>query len=190
MKPWNYMARVAMAVMLIVGLGACSKKKNGSVASTPASTCSLNAQGQLVNSAGQLCSAQGQTVCPATGYYMNQYGQQQACTPGQYIYTQTPYNYPYNPYPNNQYVQGCQQYYYQYGVPYVPFILNGQYVCVRYDLVTNQLYSNQQYYTSYYQTPYYSYGWEYYYAYPPYSGSGCNTSIDFGGSWGSIGICF
>ncbi len=178
---------VTLGMTLIVALGACGKKKNGSTNASPpapASTqCVMNAQGQLVYPNGQPCTT-GQILCPSTGVFTNSQGQQQQCVPGQMVTNgaynyQYPGQYPHTPYPVTQ-TQSCAQYYYQYGVEYVPVMLQNQYVCVRIDLL--------QPYT--YNTAYEDYGYDYYYAYPPYSGSGCSTSIDFGGSWGSVGICF
>ncbi len=182
MKAVNYIANAALIVLAAMALSACGKKSNGSAAAA-AGACNYNGY-TYVNAIGQPCSATGQTLCPANGVYVNQMGQQQACTPGQYLLPTNP-GYP------TQYQYGqvprtsCQQYAIQYGIPYVPMILQGQYVCVRYDLL-----QQQQNYSSYNYGDYYDYGYDYYYAYPPYSGSGCGTSIDFGGSWGSIGICF
>lgn len=194
MRLLNNTGRVIMAAMLVVGLSACSKKKNGSVvAATPQSLCTMTAQGTYVNAQGLACSPtanqctwngsayvlagtatpcspQSQCTMGPYGQYVNQLGQ--SCTP----YPQQP-NYPY---PGQTQQYGCNQWTYQYGIQYVPVWLQGGLQCVRIDLL--------QGYT--YNTPYYDYGYDYYYAYPPYSGSGCNTSIDFGGSWGSVGICF
>jgi len=173
MRLLNLTGRVMMAAMLVVTLTACGKKKNGSTASTPGSTCSWNGY-QMVNAQGLPCSTTGQTICPVNG--INPANGQQ-CVPGQPIYPTNP-QYPHQQYP--QQAWGCQQWTQMYGIQYVPVLLQGQYQCVRIDLL--------QGYT--YNTPYYDYGYEYYYAYPPYSGSGCSTQIDFGGSWGNIGICF
>lgn len=184
MKAVNYIAKAAVVAIMAMGLGACGKKNNGSAAA-PAGSCTYNGI-NYVDANGALCSQTGQTLCPATGVWVNQYGQQQACTPGQYInsYPTNP-NYPWNYTPNPATASNCQVYTMQYGVPYVPMVLQGQFVCVRYDLL-----QQQQNYSYGNFGNYYNYGYDYYYAYPPYSGSGCGTSISFGGSWGDIGICF
>jgi|GEM_PF-3524025 len=193
MRLLNYTGKVIVAIVVIAGLGACSKKKNGSVAATPASLCTMTAQGTYVNAQGlpcsptanqctwngstyvnplgQACSPTSQCTMNAYGQYVNQLGQ--TCSP----YPQPTPNYPY---PGQTQQYGCNQWTYQYGIQYVPVWLQGGLQCVRIDLL--------QGYT--YNTPYYDYGYDYYYAYPPYSGAGCSTQIDFGGSWGSVGICF
>lgn len=185
----NYMGRVALAAVVVAGLGACSKKKNGSVAATPASTCTANAYGQYVNSLGQQCSATGQTLCPATGVYqtyVNGQVVQQQCTPNQYI-NSYPYQgqYPWQYTTNPMQFSGCQKHTYDWGVPYVPVNLGGQYYCLRYDLM--QQYTQNTYYGSY--------GYDYYYAYPPYQqgyggyGGGYCPSIEVGGEWGYVNFC-
>lgn len=198
MKLLNLTGRAMMVAVVVIGLGACSKKKNGSVAATPASLCTLTANGTYVNAQGLPCSPTanqctwngssyanylGQPCSPQSTCTANQFGQfvnqlGAACTP----YPQVP-NYPYQP-GGQQY--GCQQWTYQYGIQYVPVYLQGGLQCVRIDL----LQSGSNYPPSYYDSGYYDYGYDYYYAYPPYSGSGCQTQIDFGGSWGNVGICF
>jgi hypothetical protein len=188
MKAVNYIAKAAVVAVLAFGLGACGKKNNGSAAA-PAGSCTYNGYTYIDATTGAQCSPTAtQNICPANGItvtYINGQVVQQPCTPGQYVsvYPTNP-NYPWNNVPTTG-AGTCQQYTMQYGVPYVPMVLQGQFVCVRYDLIQQQ--SN---YNPYYFGDYYDYGYDYYYAYPPYSGSGCGTSIDFGGSWGSIGICF
>jgi hypothetical protein len=155
-----------------------------------------NAYGQLVYSGTNTPCSTGSMTCPVSGYYQNSYGQMTQCVPGQVIsgvYNyQYPGQYPYTPYPTNTAATGCAQYSYQYGVPYVPVYISNQLYCVRYDLIANQASYNQ----NYYNTGYYDYGYDYYYAYPPYSGSGCNTTINFGYNdpyspiSGNIGLCF
>jgi hypothetical protein len=186
MRSLNLLAKVALTAALVAGLTACGKKKNGSKASTPGSSCSWNgAQQRYLDQNGNICNpGTGNNVCPQNGQYQNQYGQWASCVPGSNINGgyNPPGNYPYDPYPN-QYTSGCSQYYYQYGVPYVPMIYQGQYVCVRYDLV--QGYG--------YDTSYDDYGYNYWYAYPPYDsgGGGCggsNVWIDLGSIGGNF--CF
>ena len=177
MKLLKYAKYAVMATVVVVGLGACSKKKNGSVAATPASVCSWNGS-QYVNTLGQQCSPTATSVCPATGINPST-GQQ--CVPGQAMYPISQGyqgQYGYQQYP--QQAMGCNQWTMMYGIQYVPVNLYGQYQCVRIDLL--------QPYTL--NTGYQQYGYDYYYAYPPRSGSGCNTQVDFGGSWGYVGICF
>lgn len=186
MKPLNFLVRVGVVAVLAIGLTACGKKKNGSsgggsTASTPGSTCQWDqSRNAYINpSNGQVCNNTNTQVCPANGQYTNQNGQVVTCTPGQAINNfPNPGGYPWNGFGLN----GCSQYYYQYGVPYVPvyFQQYGQYMCVRYDLLSSQ-YSNPNY--GYY-------GYNYYYSYPPYTGNNCNNQINFGGNWGYVGLCF
>lgn len=199
MRLLDYTGKVVFAIVVIAGLGACSKKNNGSVAATAAAACTPTGNGYGVNSLGQQCvPTANQCVFNGSSYVyagtstpcstqsqcmMNQYGQYtntlgQSCQP----YPQVP-NYPY---PNQTQQFGCNQWTYMYGIQYVPVYLQGGLQCVRIDLLQSASYYPPQYY----QSGYYNYGYDYYYAYPPYSGSGCSTQIDFGGSWGSIGICF
>lgn len=185
MKLTNTLATILLAAVMVVGLGACGKKKNGSnAASTPGSACVFNAQtGTYTNSAGQLCNPNAtQTTCPASGVITNQYGQQQVCTPGQVVNTGG-YGYPGQyQYPGYQNQYGCDGYYYQYGIQYVPVVLNNQLQCMRIDLVNQYAYG-----TSYYNN------YDYYYAYPPYSygGSGyCGTQVAVSFSGFSGSMCF
>lgn len=187
MKAVNNIAKVAVVAVMAFGLIACGKKNNGSAAVAPAATCNYNGV-SYVDALGQPCSQTGQTLCPATGVWINQLGQQQACTPGQYISQfPNPGGYPWN-YQQNQGISSCQQATATWGIPYVPMILQGQYVCVRYDLLQTQM-ANYGYTGNYA-----SYGYDYYYAYPPYDnsygyyGGGCSTSFffDFGGFGGDI----
>lgn len=185
--------QIALAAFVVVALGACGKKKNGSVAATPATSCTLTAAG-YVNSAGLQCSPTAQTCSYVNGQYLNPLGQ--ACSPtsqcnanglnnlGQVC---TPYQYPGQyPYPQFQQQQGgCQTWTWTYGIQYVPVVLQGTLQCVRIDLLQNAGYSQP----SYYDSGYYEDGYDYYYAYPPYSGQGCGFSVNFGGSWGNIGLC-
>jgi hypothetical protein len=184
MKLTNTLATIMLTAFLAVGLSACGKKKNSSNnnAATPGSACVMNPQnGQWTNSAGQYCNpnaTQGTITCPANGIYTNQYGQQQACTPGQVVNTGgTGYYYPgqyqYTNY-MNQY--GCDGYYYQYGVQYVPVILSGQLQCMRYDLL-NQYSQGTPYYNNY----------DYYYAYPPYQTTNNQNQSCFFLNLGGIG---
>ena len=185
----NTLATTLLAAFVVVSLGACGKKKNGAAAAaaaTPGSACIFNPQTQQYqNAQGQVCNPNAtQTTCPANGIYTNQYGQQVACTPGQVINTGG-YNYPgqYGGGTGNQNQSGCDQYYYQYGVQYVPVVLSGQLQCVRIDLVAQYAPSNSGYSNNY----------DYYYAYPPYEyqqGTYCGSqvSVNFGGFSGSM--CF
>lgn len=183
MKAVNYIAKAAVVAIMAFGLGACGKKNNGSAAA-PAASCTYNGI-NYVDQNGALCSQTGQTLCPATGVWVNQYGQQQACTPGQYINTYpTQPGYPWNYQPNPATASNCQIYTMQYGVPYVPMVLSGQFVCVRYDLIQSQLQTYN--YSGYYNT----YGYDYYYAYPPYSGGGCRNSFFFDLGFFGGDVCF
>ncbi|HMN69329.1 MAG TPA: hypothetical protein PKC28_12380 [Bdellovibrionales bacterium] len=190
MKSINVLAKVALVAFLAAGLTACGKKKNGSsgtTATTPATTtCTVNQYGTYVDQNGNPCTptANGNgtpQVCPSNGQYQNQYGQWQYCTPGQTIYPQPGNGYPYPQYPQGG--SGCEYGLQQYGVPYVPVIIQGQYLCLRYDLL--QQYTQGTYYQDY--------GYEYYYAYPPYSGSQCNTNVSLGyqgNKWyGDVNFC-
>ncbi len=181
----NNTGRFLFAAMLVVGLGACSKKKNGSVvAATPASLqCVFNGTSYVVPGTATPCSPQSQCVMNQAGQYLNTLGQ--ACTP----YQQVP-GYPnqYQGYNQQQQQLGCGSYYYQYGVQYVPVYLQGGLQCVRIDLLQNNQHAS--YPPSYYQSGYYEYGYDYYYAYPPYQGSGCRTEVSFGSDLGGISLCF
>jgi hypothetical protein len=186
MKAVNYIAKAAVVAVMAFGLGACGKKNNGSAAAAPVGSCTYNGY-QYVDATGALCSATGQTLCPANGVWINQTGQQQACTPGQYINSYpNPGGYPWQYTPNPATASNCQQYSLPppmgYGVPYVPMVMSGQFVCVRYDLLQTQL-ANYGY-----TGDYYDYGYDYYYAYPPYSGSSCGSSFyfDLGGFGGNF----
>ncbi len=166
MKPLMILAKVGMVAILAVSLTACGKKKNGSsgtVATTPADnsgTCTQLPTGQWVTSGTNTPCTPGNGQVPPPG----------SCTTGTNCYGN---GYPYG---------GCTQYEYQYGVQYVPVYMHqyGQYMCVRYDLL--------QGYATYPQ--YQNYGYNYYYSYPPYSGSGCHNQVNFGGQWGYVGLCF
>ena len=186
----NQLATTLLAAVWVGGVGACGKKKNGSsaaAAATPGSACVFNAQlGTYTNSAGQYCNPNAtQQTCPAApnNYFTNAQGQIQTCTPGQQVGTAGQYNYPGQyQYPGYQNQTGCDQYYYQYGIQYVPVVLNGQLQCLRSDLL-NQYAQGTNYYNNY----------DYYYAYPPYeyTGSGyCGSqvAVSFSGFTGSI--CF
>jgi hypothetical protein len=189
MKLTNTLATIALAAFMVVGLSACGKKKNGSNnAATPGSACIFNAQtGTYTNTAGQYCNPNAtQTTCPATGVYTTPYGYQQSCTPGQVINnTQYGNGYVYPgqyQYPNYQNQSGCDSYYYQYGIQYVPVVLNNQLQCMRIDLL-NQYTQGTQYYNNY----------DYYYAYPPYQyqqGSYCGTQVAVSFSGFSGAMCF
>ena len=188
MRSYNLMAKVALAAVLVVGLSACGKKKNGSKnASTPGSTqtCSWNYQvGQYTYPNGSYCTpgGTGSTVCPQNGQYQNSQGQWVTCIPGQPVNP----GYPHQPYPNNPQIQNCDYYtqYYRQQIPgwmgyYVPVYNQGSYVCVRNDLINPYTYN----------TPYYD-DYDYYYDYPPYVDNSCSTQIDFGWGNGSVGVCF
>jgi hypothetical protein len=186
MKAVNYIAKAAVVAVMAFGLGACGKKNNGSAAAAPVGSCTYNGY-QYVDANGAQCSATGQTLCPANGMWVNQLGQQQACTPGQYINSYpNPGGYPWQYTPNPATASNCQIYTMQYGVPYVPMVLQGQFVCVRYDLL-----QQQQNYSYNNFGSYYDYGYDYYYAYPPYSCSnGGGIGINFGGDWGYVNVGF
>lgn len=160
-------------------------------ATIPGTTVNLSASCtfdgvKYVDSNGSMCAAAGQTLCPASGVWVNQYGQSQACTPNQYINSYPILgSYPSNYTPNPAAASNCQAYTVQYGVPYVPFILDNEFVCLRFDLLQQQanydLASFGEYFT---------YGYDFYFAYPPYSDPACTTQINLGGSWGSVAFCF
>lgn len=193
MRPLNTLATISLAAFMVVALGACGKKKNGSssttVAATPASTC-VNRNpytGQYTDAAGNICNpaGAGTQVCPAApnNYITLPNGQTQVCTPGQVVNTgggiyTYPGQYPYNPYQTS----GCDQWYQVYGIQYVPVNLNGTLQCVRID-VLNQYTQGTSYYDNY----------AYYYAYPPYSygGSGyCGTQVYVNLGSFAGGVCF
>lgn len=188
MKAVNYIAKAAVVAVMAFGLGACGKKNNGSAAAAPAASCTYNGYTYIDATTGAQCTPTAtQNICPANGMtvtYVNGQVVQQPCTPGQYVnvYPTNP-SYPWNNVPTTG-ANTCQQYTMQYGVPYVPMVMSGQFVCVRYDLLQTQLVNYG------YTGDYYDYGYDYYYAYPPYSGSNCNNSFyfDFGGFGGDF--CF
>lgn len=171
-------------IALALALGACSKKssKSSTVATTPNTQCTYNGySGYVYPGTNTPCTpttgtGSGTCVQSTNGQYLNQYGQ--TCYPGQTGGTQFPGG-----------GDGCSQYYYQYGVQYVPVNMNGQLMCMRYDLV-------QQYYGGqYYGQPIYggNYGGQY-----GYGGGYGASCINIGGqSWGQnyglngqIGLCF
>lgn len=196
MKALTYTSKVVLAIVMIAGLSACGKKKNGSVAAAPVGAyCTPTANGMGVNALGQPCTPTA-NQCVFNGSTYTYPGTTTPCSPtsqcinglNQYGQSCQGYpQYPNYPYPGQTQQYGCQQWTWQYGIQYVPVYLQGGLQCVRIDLLQGGM---SQYPQQYYNSGYYNYGYDYYYAYPPYSGSGCSTSIDFGGSWGSIGICF
>ena len=189
MKPFNFLAKIGMVAVVAMTLTACGKKKNGSsaapVATTPTTTCTWNGYSYVQTGTNTPCQPTTGQTCPANGQYTDSYGVVRTCTAGQPINGNTlpppNNNYPWN---NGFQYGGCQQYEYQYGVPYVPVYMQGQYWCVRYDLLQGYQQNNQ----------YQNYGYDYYYAYPPYSGNSCSNQIYLGGSFGGgsgyVGLCF
>jgi hypothetical protein len=190
MSTLKTVAATALAAFVVLSLGACGKKKNGSTASaaTPGSACVNNNGTFWTNSQGQICTPGAQSItCPANGIYTNSQGQVLSCTPGQQVNTGGfgyGGNYPYQVNPYNQTVS-CEQYYYQYGVQYVPIYSTqqpyvNQYVCVRYDLV-NGYANNTSYFNNY----------DMFYYYPPYTGSNCGSSaVSVNLGWFSGSLCF
>ena len=182
MKPLNKIGLIALAAYGVLALSACGKTSNSSAASTPASTCTTAADGTLRDQYGRLCnSAAATSTCPAAGYYTNSYGQTVACTPGQTINNYPPNGYPYPTNPTG-YTDGCSYWTQYYQTPYVPMILQGQYVCVNYQWL-NSYAAGSSYYNNY----------DYYYYYPPYSqgnGGGCDKAVAI--SYGSFSgaVCF
>ena len=183
MKPLNALGTFALAAYAAVALSACGKTSNSTAASTPAtSTCTAAADGTLRDQNGRLCStATGTSTCPAAGYYTNSYGQTVQCVPGQAINNGAPTGYPYPTNPT-QNTDGCSYWTQYYQTPYVPMILNGQYMCVNYNYI-NGYAAGSSYYNNY----------DYYYQYPPYSSSGgssCDKSVAI--SYGSFSgaVCF
>lgn len=187
MRPLNTLATAAFALIAVLALGACGKKKTSSAASTPASqACVYNATYGSYTIAGTTTPCvPGQsttTTCPAApnNFYTNHLGQVQTCTPGQQIPNTGGYNYGGQyPYPNYMNQTGCDQWTYQYGIQYVPVVLQGTLQCVRIDVLAGSSYGTN-----------YGNNYDYYYYAPPYSDNSCSTMIDFGGSWGNLGICF
>lgn len=172
----NTLAKVAMIAVLAVGLGACSKKKNGSTtATTPKSTAKCtwnNNYGDYTTSNGTICTpTTATTKCPSNGQYRDVYGQWRSCTPGQVInngYTQ-PGGYPGSAYPNQG--NACRVYLYEWPYDYyVPAKVRGEWMCVHMSVFEGYTHN----------TGYDDYGWDYYYAYPPIAQDGCNTRIDLG----------
>lgn len=189
MKPLNTMATAALAVIAVLALGACQKKKTSSAASTPAaSACVYNQAYGTYTLAGTTTPCNPSTmnqVCPAApnNYYTTVTGQIVTCTPG----TALPAGAYAGQYNNNQNLgqyqnqgYGCDAYYYQYGIQYVPVVISGQLQCMRADLL------NQ--YTQ--GTPYYD-DYSYHYNYPLqgyYNGNQTCVSVGYGGL--NLGGCF
>lgn len=182
MKPLNTMATAALALVAVLALGACQKKKTSSAASTPAaSACVYNptyGYHTLVNTATP-CNptSTGNQVCPPApnNYYTTPQQQVVQCTPGTAIPAGSYLGqYNYGQYQNQGY--GCDAYYYQYGIQYVPVIINNQLQCMRIDLI-NQYSQGTPYYDNY----------DYYYQYPPYAyDNGGQNCLSFG--YGQIGV--
>lgn len=197
----NTMATYLLATVLVVGLSACGKKKNGSVATTPASTCTMSYDGQLRDQYGRLCNGTGTNVntCPNAQWNGYQWvdistGQPVNCGYGGGYQ----YGTPYQGYYGNQYVSGCDQWSYYFGVPYVPVDFGyGQIMCVsvQYLYGMNPGYQQQLYNAYYTQQPMYTCwggncGGGYYGGYN-YS---CSSAFQFGyigSGWGfNAGLCF
>ncbi len=207
MQLFKSLTKIAFAATLVVGLGACGKKKNGSTASTPASTCTRSWDGQLRDQYGRLCSnyTTGTGSClntrydPATGQYRDLTTNAVVnCNSTGYFdgYNSIPY---YGQYGNTM-INGCSQWSQIYGAQYIPVDLgNGQLVCmnVQYLSSYNPGYNWNQYYQNYMYT-----------GYPMYTCSGydcggssyggyqysCSTSLNLGfftgGLGGNVGMCF
>lgn len=195
MKTLNAFAKAMMGGALVLTLAACGKTSTSSTtASVPvnAGSCQLVGTGYYYLGTNTPCTpgvGGTTTICPSNGQYTTQYGTIAYCTPGQSVnMTYYPPNgYPYNS--NPMMTGGCDSYYYIYGVLYIPMYMQGQLVCVNSQYLTNYFGNNQNSYQyGYYSNPY-SYV-DYYYAYPPYTGSGCGTSIYFGSDYGNLGVCF
>lgn len=193
MKTLNALAKAMMGLGLVLSLAACGKTSTSSTtASVPVSTssCQWNGTNWYYVGTSTVCSPTstvgGTTICPSNGQYTTQWGTIAYCTPGQQVNTTyyPPNGYPYGSNPVS--TGGCDSYYYQYGVPYVPMYLNGSLVCVNTTYFYNQVGSNYGYYSN----PWDSYGYNYYYSYPPYTGSSCGTQINFGSDYGYLGVCF
>lgn len=139
----NLLTKTTLAVMSIVALSACGKKKgNNAAAAVPAgyTTCTTgtnpyNGQPCQVGTTIYAGAAGGQQTC-TTGVVP---GTNQPCQIGQPIYNygagqgygygqQMPYNQGGFGYGQ---AGGCQQYQYQYGVPYYPQMTQYGMMCVR-----------------------------------------------------------
>ena len=194
MKSWT---QVLAVTILAMGLGACSKKSNKSVATTPTTPI-----------AGNSCLNGNYVLDPSTGQYRD-------VTTGQIVNCQNPGIgngtgwIPGGGYNNGQYGYGCDYWNQIYGHGmYVPVHMNGQLTCLRYDLLSSYGVPNygggygggygQQYYTCHWGYNCNSGG--YYGGYAPYPGytGGSGGCVNFGGSGygnsssisGNIGICW
>jgi hypothetical protein len=215
MKLFKQTISIALAGMVILSLGACGKKKNGSTnASTPASTCTTNAAGQLVDQYGRLCNNYNSVLNNSclNARYNYQTGQYQDITTGAVVqctgtglydgYNSIPYQGMYG----NQMINGCSgwtqffmQYYGTY-VQYMPVDLGyGQRVCmnVAYLQTQNPGWNWNQYYTNYVNYGYpmyicsgYDCGGSYYGNYQYSCNSGFNFGAFFGGFGFNVGACY
>lgn len=188
MRPLNTMATAALAIVAVLALGACQKKKTSSAASTPAaSACVYNPTYGTYTLAGTAtpCTP-GQNnnlVCPAApnNYYTTNTGVIQTCTPGQVLPAGS-YPGQYSNLGQNQTLgYGCDSYYFQYGIEYVPVVISGNLQCMRIDLVDQYTYG-----TGYYGN------YNYYRDYPLQGYYNGSNQVCLGGSWGgiSLGGCF
>lgn len=178
MKALKNLGVLAVAAYVVLALGACSKTSND--AATTPGTCTMTANGQMVDAYGRYCNSSSLTYCQGYQYINGQYinpttGQVGNCGTGNVIPSQGYYG--------GSYIgggtDGCalwSQLYYP--TTYVPInVGGGSIMCVNFAYVQgyasqyNQAYANPQY-------------WYYYppsmYACDPYYGCG-------GGGYGAGG---
>ena len=170
MKALKHFGALAVAAYVVLALGACSKTSND--AATTPGTCTMTANGQMVDQYGRYCNSSSLSYCQGYQYVNGQYinpatGQQAYCGNSNVIPSQGYYG--------SQYIgggtDGCalwSQLYYP--TTYVPVnVGGGSIMCVNFAYV--QGYATQ--YNSYYSNPQY---WYYYppsmYACDPYYGCG------------------
>ncbi|NJL24118.1 MAG: hypothetical protein HC902_02335 [Calothrix sp. SM1_5_4] len=201
MKTWNLLAAIALSMVTVATLSACGKKKNGSTASTPASTCTMNAYGAWVDTYGRSCnpSATANTCTnvrydATTGRYISlTTGQVVNCGVGNggYGYYDGYNSIPYQGQYGNTTISGCAGWSQIYGAQYIPVdIGDGQLVCMN-TAYLNQRYGSQVNWNQYYYShqPIYScggydcnggyYGGNYY---------SCNTNVAIGFNFGYGGV--
>lgn len=210
MQLFKQIISIALAGFLMIGLGACGKKKNGSSnASTPASTCTAGVDGQLRDQYGRLCNnynnVLGGNNCLNTRYdaYTGRYldlttGQPVACNPNGYF--QPGYSMPYYGMAGGQMIDGCSGWNQVYGAQYIPIDIGyGQRICmnVAYLQQNNPSYNWNQYYNNYANYGYQMYACYSYDCMGGYYGGyqySCSTSLNLGfftgGFGGNIGMCF
>lgn len=139
--------------------------------------------GQAVSHSGEVNASQVTTgtaivsTCFWNGTSYSDITTNQACTPDS-MPTKANYPYPSQQNSNTACAVHSAQYFAITGIPFVPLITNGGVLCVSLDRIE----------TAAVGTDYETYGYNYYYAYPPYEGLGCAGSVDLGN--GPLSVCF